>query len=190
MVAPSSAVLLLVSTASAAHVFYSAIGGVDGPAVAFDDVSIKLVWGQHNEVGDVFASCEFFFENGQLGYMGGQRHADGSHSVIFSIWDACKRYGSTTCIVKNATALPTGQCERFGGEGHGAHCGGPITFTSGQPYDFKVAVGEANATGRHVYASPAQQEGSGAPLPCLMTHLRRAAGVPPSTARPSARSSC
>ena len=111
-------ILLLASQASAAHVFYSAIGGVDGPEATVDDVSISLVWGEWNEVGDVFASCEFFFENGQVGYMGGQRHADGTHSVIFSIWDQCKRYGSTDCIVKNATALPLGGCERFGGEGH------------------------------------------------------------------------
>ena len=43
---------------SAAHVFYSVIGGEDGPGVGVNDVSIELIWGEWNEVGDVFASCE------------------------------------------------------------------------------------------------------------------------------------
>ena len=75
-------VYTLMQIASCAHVFYSAIGGKDGPGVGFSDVSNSLVWGpaQWNEVGDVFASNEFFFENGQIGYMGGQHHADGTRS--------------------------------------------------------------------------------------------------------------
>ena len=112
------ALLLLLGRALGAHVFYSAIGGEDGPGVSYGDVSNTLVWGEWNEIGDVFASCEFFFENGEIGYMGGQRHADGSHSVIFSIWDHCQRYGSTTCEYPNATALPMGACVRFDGEGY------------------------------------------------------------------------
>ena len=66
---------LLFSTASAAHVFYSAIGGKDGPGIGYSDVSNSLVWGPWNDIGDVFASNEFFFENGQVGYMGGQQYA-------------------------------------------------------------------------------------------------------------------
>ena len=142
------ALLLLLGRALGAHVFYSAIGGEDGPGVSYGDVSNTLVWGEWNEIGDVFASCEFFFENGEIGYMGGQRHADGSHSVIFSIWDHCQRYGSTTCEYPNATALPMGACVRFDGEGHGAHCDGAIAFAPYENYTFTVAVDDANATGR------------------------------------------
>ena len=151
------AVISMLPYATPAHVFYSAIGGKDGPGVGYGDISNSLVWGKWNEVGDVFASNEFFFENGQIGYMGGQLHADGSHSVIFSIWDQCVRYGSTTCIVPNATALPAGKgCLRFGGEGHGAHCGftlDPPGFVPGRPYHFKVKLGAPNATGQLVTAT-------------------------------------
>ena len=45
--------------------------------------------------------------------------SDGSHSVIFSIWDACKRYGSTTCAFPNATAVPLDDCVRFSAPLHG-----------------------------------------------------------------------
>ena len=84
-------------------------------------------------------------------------HADGTHTVIFSIWDQCKRYGSTTCIVPNATALPHGfGCKRFGGEGHGAHCDKTVPspgFEPGAEYEFKVALGAANASGVFVKAT-------------------------------------
>ena len=107
--------------------------------------------------------------------MGGQRHADGSHSIIFSIWDQCKRYGSTDCIVKNETAIPLGKCSRFGGEGHGAHCDGQIEFEPGRPYAFRVAVGAANATGRTISVRPAR------PAACHGISVRTA---PPPAAPP------
>ena len=54
-----AALLLISQSASGAHVFYSAIGGKDGPGVGYSDVSNSLVWGTHQEQGDVFASNEF-----------------------------------------------------------------------------------------------------------------------------------
>ena len=105
---------------TAAHVFYSAIGG---DAQTFSEISNDLVWGPYNEPGNVFASNEFFFANGIMGYMGGQSLADGSHGIIFSIWDDCVRYGSTTCDYPRTTALPGSGCLRFGSEGpqHSSH---------------------------------------------------------------------
>jgi hypothetical protein len=58
MMAVRTSALFLLPFASGAHVFYSAIGGRDGPGVGFTDVSNSLVWGPWNEVGDVFASNE------------------------------------------------------------------------------------------------------------------------------------
>ena len=57
----------------------------------------------------VYAGFGFWFQNGVVGYFGTQVDSVGK-KAIFSIWDV-----GTTLI----TALPTGNCNRFGHEGTG-----------------------------------------------------------------------
>lgn len=104
-------------------------------------ISSSLVWTAVDPAAAVFLATEFKFEHGPKvgGYFGGQFHKNGSHNVLFSVWDA-----STTL----KTAHPDARtCSRFGGEGEGAHCSTPINWTVGVVYQFHVQQLQQNASG-------------------------------------------
>lgn len=105
-----------------------------GPRV--DSMEVEHVWitvpQMHDNANAVFASNTFWFEKGHGGYMGTQVWrlgvtdqdlgflfaGDATYRVIFSIWD-----GSPTHRAEAGTdAISLKNCERFGGEGTGAHC--------------------------------------------------------------------
>ena len=60
-------------------------------------------------------------------------HSDGSHSILFSIWDH-------NATAKNAwwDEGSSPWCARFGGEGEGAHCGRLFKFEEGRNYTFAL----------------------------------------------------
>jgi len=99
-------------------------------------MEVEHVWvtvpQMHENANAVFASNTFWFEKGQGGYMGTQVWrtgvtdrdlgflfaGDAAYRVIFSIWD-----GSPMHRAEPGTDVVSAQnCDRFGGEGTGAHC--------------------------------------------------------------------
>jgi hypothetical protein len=77
----------------------------------------------------VYAGFGFWFQNGVVGYFGTQVDSDGK-KAIFSIWDV-----GTTVI----TALPTGNCNRFGHEGTGTQCIIPYSWVMGHEYRLRLS---------------------------------------------------
>ena len=91
----------------------------------------------------IFASTQMWMQAGPGGYMGTQRYRDAGSgkmvgTAIFSMWDA------------NATVM-TGwrgpNCERFGGEGTGAHCLIDFDLVANDTYIVKLAADGRNASG-------------------------------------------
>jgi hypothetical protein len=84
------------------------------------------------------------------GYMGGQIHEDGTHHILFSLWD----YNASlhTAFGKAPLTTDNGKtgCSAFGGEGTGGHCGAPLAgddfmWEVGTEYTFAVWMEEADA---------------------------------------------
>jgi len=118
--------------------------------------SIPAAW--EGEGNAVFASMQFWFENGVGGYFGSQvwRQAanpqhwrngsrqllgtnvkvEETHAVVFSSWDKDAQH-------KVAWAGPN--CERFGGEGVGSHCLIRFPFEANVAYTMRMATED----GRH-----------------------------------------
>ena len=99
-------------------------------AAVSDDVQVDHIWSEipkpsERDGNAIFASLQFWFENGVGGYFGTQVWREGAtdglgrtvranetHRVIFSVWDA-----------PDAEVGWRGDtCGRFGGEGVGSHC--------------------------------------------------------------------
>lgn len=77
----------------------------------------------------VYALNQFYFQAGDIGgYIGLQKDPRGKFA-IFSIWDAGADF---------ATALPTGNCKRFGGEGSGAQCLIRYDWQTGREYRLRL----------------------------------------------------
>lgn len=116
---------------SLAHV---AIGGPSGhawynlPSGKVDELQYYVIWKEMPEQHDLYASFEFYWD-GTTGYMGSQFHSDGTQILDFAIWDSDSVPG---------TAQPLGNCERFGGEGNGAHCEVAVSLERGQNYLFRL----------------------------------------------------
>merc|ERR1719199_1453222 len=79
----------------------------------FDNFTSYLRWTQA-EKGDVYLATQFY-TGCAGGYFGGQLHSDGTHSILFSIWDGAN--------ATSETRPAADWCGRFGGEGTGAQCG-------------------------------------------------------------------
>ena len=139
-----------------------------------DDVAVDHVW-EHiptpNEtVGNaVFASMQFWFENGVGGYFGTQVWREGANDqrghtvradetkrVIFSVWDAPGGGGRVGWRGAN--------CGRFGGEGVGSHCLAPYAFIGGAAYTVRVRYVGHNGTGDWWAASVADVRSGSAPV--------------------------
>ena len=94
----------------------------------------------------VFASTQFWFEGGPGGYMGTQawRQDDGTmtYRALFSCWDADD---AETGWLPGAP----GYCERFGGEGTGAHSIVPEVLEQGSVYTVSVVAAGGNASGAY-----------------------------------------
>jgi len=103
----------------------------------FTDFSAHQVW-TRGPVDNVFGSMQYWFEDGQGGYMGGQFHSDGTQSVLFSVWDSDSMPYS---------AMPMGDCTRFGGEVAGAHCLIKYNLHVTTEYIYTVSSDGTNATG-------------------------------------------
>ena len=84
----------------------------------------------------VYAGFGFWFQNGVIGYFGTQVDSGGK-KAIFSIWDV-----GTTGI----TALPTGNCNRFGHEGKGTQCIISYGWVMGHEYRLRLShTGRVNS---------------------------------------------
>ena len=79
-----------------------------------------------------------------VGYFGGQYHGDGSHAVDYAIWDSNATSKSSQPM---NDGLPSPQCERFGGEGTGAHCGRGVDLFKGHEYSYHIELTVQNASG-------------------------------------------
>jgi hypothetical protein len=137
------AVSLSLGVATASHAWYGWDNLPNSTFVAFES---DLIWSEvefdpaHGDT-NVYLATQFYLTN-HGGYFGGQFWSDGSQHMLFSIWD----YNDT---VKNAgwDQETSPWCERFGGEGEGAHCGLGATFEFGRAYRFRMAFRDQNATG-------------------------------------------
>ena len=142
-------------------------------AALADDVAVYHIWEtiptpSEKEGNAVFASMQYWFENGVGGYFGTQVWREGAidqlgrivranetHRVIFSVWDA-----------------PGGQkvgwrgagCGRFGGEGVGSHCLIPYPLREGDAFYLRVRMDYRNGTGTFWTGSVTDMKGGTAPL--------------------------
>lgn len=114
----------------------------------FDNFTSYLSWTQA-EKGDVYLATQFW-TGCSGGYFGGQLHSDGTHSILFSIWD----FNAT---VKNSRGASP-WCARFGGEGEGSHCGLDYVFEFGVEYRFTMTK-ESNASGV-IWSASVTKEGA------------------------------
>lgn len=93
----------------------------------------------------VYAATQQWYTSGPGGYMGTQAWRDGNgkmqYRALFACWDADKTH-KTGWIDE-----PDGHCERFGGEGVGAHCIIPYTLKQGMEYAVELAFHGSNSTG-------------------------------------------
>ena len=113
------------------------------------DIEHAVVWttepGPSETHGNaVFAATQMWHTTGPGGYMGTQRFLDTSSGkmmskAIFSMWDA-------SASVMTGWRGPN--CERFGGEGTGAHCIIDYPLVTNDTYIVKVAEHGFNASGR------------------------------------------
>jgi hypothetical protein len=112
------------------------------------DIEHAVVWtlepGADEKHGNaIFASTQMWQLAGPGGYMGTQRFLDTSTgrvvgTAIFSMWDA-------SATVQTGWRGPN--CERFGGEGTGAHCLIDFDLVAEDTYIVKVAADGHNASG-------------------------------------------
>lgn len=121
----------------------------------FDNFTSYLRWTQV-EKGDVYLATQFY-TGCSGGYFGGQVHSDGTHSILFSMWD----FNAT---LKNSQGVSP-WCARFGGEGEGAHCGLEYLFEFGVDYRFTLTK-SSNASGA-LWSASVTKEGS-SPVPTFL----------------------
>eukprot|EP01043_Picozoa_sp_COSAG02_P041760 COSAG02_NODE_3490_length_6660_cov_5.207285_6_plen_173_part_00 len=100
-------------------------------------VEASLLWEAFPQNGSVYLAMAFGVgkkmerqgtpgRECSAGYMGGQIHEDGSHRLLFSLWD----WNATLHTAFGVKPLTTDNgktgCSAFGGEGTGGHCGAPL----------------------------------------------------------------
>eukprot|EP01123_Difflugia_compressa_P007763 TRINITY_DN2151_c0_g1_i1.p1 TRINITY_DN2151_c0_g1~~TRINITY_DN2151_c0_g1_i1.p1 ORF type:complete len:253 (-),score=49.01 TRINITY_DN2151_c0_g1_i1:98-856(-) len=123
----------LVHIGQCGHVNYQ-FPSNSGPFTAY---TAHQIW-TSGPTNNVFGSMQYWFEEGQGGYMGSQYHSDGTQSVLFSIWDSDSLPYSS---------IPLGQCTRFGGEGEGSHCLITYPVKTNTEYVFTLHYNGYNGTG-------------------------------------------
>lgn len=106
------------------HAWYS----WDTEETDFKNFASYLRWTQADK-GDVYLATQFY-TGCSGGYFGGQLHSDGTHSILFSMWDF-------NASAKTAHGVSP-WCGRFGGEGEGAHCGLEYVFEFGVEYRYTL----------------------------------------------------
>ena len=152
--------------APAAYVHY-----VSATAVS-DDVVVDHIWESiptvvEKEGNAVFASMQFWLENGAGGYFGtqvwrkgtvdglGRRvRANGTHRVTFSISD----------LPGSRVGWRGDNCGRFGGNRSGSHCVAPHQFTPGAAHSLRVRRDHHNSTGDWWVASVQDVRSQGPPI--------------------------
>ena len=113
--------------AALVHTWYS----FDQPG-PFSNLDVFVRWVNDPTVTPsvgVYAGFGFWFQNGVVGYFGTQADSGGK-KAIFSIWDV----GATAI-----TALPTGNCNRFGHEGAGTQCIISYSWVMGHEYRLRLS---------------------------------------------------
>ncbi|MBF0584226.1 MAG: DUF3472 domain-containing protein [Magnetococcales bacterium] len=112
--------------------FHTSRGDYTFPTAGpFHDLDIHLTWQEVSKPPaglGYYAMFAFYFQNKTVGYTGLQWDNEGK-KAIFSIWDASGSAGS---------AVPEGQCKRFGHEGSGAQCIVPYEWQQGREYLLKI----------------------------------------------------
>ena len=107
----------------------------------FTMLDMFLTWTEAPAEGAVFAATQFFFEDGQGGYIGLQV-VGSTRTAIFSIWD-----------IEAGSASPLAGCDRFGGEGEGARCLIEYPWLEGREYRLRVAHCDSDTSGETWCAS-------------------------------------
>lgn len=98
---------------------------------------IYATWESAPAQGAIFHAHQFGFQVGRGGYIGLQLVGN-QKKVLFSIWDMTENSGS---------AVPLGNCDRFGGEGTGARCLINFNWIAGREYSLKVKRALSSAAG-------------------------------------------
>ncbi len=97
---------------------------------AFYNYDMYVTWESAPATSRIYPAFNFSFQAGVGGYMGLQLVGN-TKKVLFSIWD----------VSGNAnTALPTGNCNRFGGEGTGTQCLMNYDWVLGREYRLRIWI--------------------------------------------------
>ena len=85
---------------------------------------------------------------GTAAYAGFQVHDDGSHHVIFSVWDTyCQDATGQVYTIRPQVVYPEGAGKVFDGEGWGVQCLLPFDWKEDHPYRAVLQQSENSATG-------------------------------------------
>lgn len=121
--------------------------GTYATAVEMDHVWVVLPTAKDTNGNAVFASTQQWYGPSSVGaYMGTQawlqENGTMAYRALFSVWDASP-------MVQTSWLPGPGYCERFGGEGTGAHCIIAVQLVQGLTYRVRVEyIGRAqNASG-------------------------------------------
>lgn len=123
----------------------------NGPFFNFD---IYSTWDHDIELSTgIYPAFNFYFQNGQGGYMGMQSDNLGKH-VLFSIWDD---------VNGSMSAMPvSSNCKRFSHEGTGTMCLNDFSWAAGREYRLRVwvldVVGNTQNWGAWILDTVSQQE--------------------------------
>lgn len=147
------ALACLCAQASAQHAYYS----FKTDKTNFDNFTSYLRW-TGAEKGDVYLATQFY-TGCAGGYFGGQLHSDGTHSILFSIWDFNATWKKTQGV--------SPWCARFGGEGEGAHCGLDFVFEFNVEYRFALTK-SSNASGALFSTTVTKVSEEGAEVPTFL----------------------
>lgn len=124
----------------ASHAWYEF--DASASSTTFEAMSSTQIWDrvEHTAQSYVYGAMQFYFENGVVGYFGGQHHGLGQTIVDFAIWDSSN-------ISKSSQAMPVPGCGRFGGEGTGSHCEQDVDLLKGREYSYHIELSMRNASG-------------------------------------------
>ncbi len=115
----------------------------------FDHVSsiynldIYTKWNESPANGAIFAAFQIGFQAGGGGYIGTQVNGT-KKLVLFSLWDMEEN---------SASAQPTGNCGRFGGEGTGAQCLIEYNWVEGREYRLRIWALDSDSEGERWIAT-------------------------------------
>ena len=124
-------------------------------------IEAGLQWQQFPKNGSVYLAMAFSVGKQEerqglpgrecsSGYMGGQIHEDGTHHLLFSMWDWNATLHAAFGMEPQSTDGGATGCSAFGGEGTGGHCGAPLKgdefmWEVGTRYTFAAWMEQADA---------------------------------------------